>query len=597
MISPFYLIALEGIAAQSSLWNEWTDKISDAFGYANEDDSTDADSFVDMLWSQLNFGVATSSSSTAIFDSWLTGVEFDNYLSGITSQLTDLRATAGDTSNMNTSQIVAAINKAGFNSTAEGWANDVDLENVLEELYTMAVDLEALSFSAGMDLSVFPSLGGLESVLNDYGYEDLYTLEDINKFLDERVGSEIPDSYTEYQSNLQEIEDMLADIIAGEDDAADIVDVLSKMTELIDKLQAEVDGGNTNLKDALDDLTLAYEVLSMFGKTPTDILLDLSEDLLSLFTETNFDYDGLDSELGDDWLSSFVSVMQEIYAKDNNEYEVCPDNFIQDILISEYSWRAYYAVNCPLVILGQTPSCTCLNNAGIYGNEDKEAVLASMNCRFDEDDDLTVQQILRQCNGEVIEDTPDDKDAIQDAFETLEGLTDLLTEDNYGSNLVSDKNITELSSEFQEIIDAMEVLSDTEIVSDGTDEDYEDSVSDYLENFNTLVSDLDMDGTYSDEGQSITDIVNSAYNSFFDGDESSEPQEPTKSGSSIPKWVWVIVALGSLACLFGAHCCYIRRKNNKLDRIAVETEIEGFGGQYMEPLPAKTAVTSEEGEI
>jgi len=593
MIIPFFLIVLEGIAAQSNLWNDWTAKISQAFGYTAKKD----ESFIDVLWNQLDFGKATSSSSTSILDGWLTGIKLDDYLSGMNSKLSDLLKNAGDTSKMNTSQIVAAIRKSGFNSTTEGWAKDVNLQDVLKELHTMAADLEALSFKQGMNLKVFPSLGKLESVLKDYGYSDLYTLDDVNKFLKDKVGTEIPDSYKDYQSDLEDIEEMLTDIIARKKDAPSITDVSLKMAQLIAKLQAEVNGGSTDLKDALDDLILANKVLSIFGKSSSDNLLDLSEDLLSLFTETKFDFDGLDNKFGIDWLSSFVSAMQEIYSTDHHEYEVCPDSFIKDILKKEYSWYQY-PLYCPMLMFGQTPNCRCLNNAGIYGNEDKKVVLKSMNCRFNKADKMSVEQILRKCNGEKI-DVADNKSEIKDAFKTLDGLTDLLTDTNYGKNLILDRNITVLSNEFKKIIGAMEVLSGTKIVSDGSNKDYMDSVSDYLDKFKTLVSDLNLDGTYSEQSKAISDLVSSAFNSFKENDSAeqkpNEPQEPTKGGRAIAKWVWVVVALGILGFLLGVYCCYVKRKNNKLDRITVETEIEGFGAQYREPV--RTSVTLGEGEI
>jgi len=603
MITSFFLILLVGITtAQSDLWTDFNDKISDLFGDSTGDEETNGDSFIDMLWDQLNFGDSTSSASTSILDAWLTGVEFDDYLDGINTEIRDLLNSADITSDMDTSEIIDAIEEAGFDPIAEGWGQDVDLQTVLDELQTLATDLEVLSYLQGMDLSVFPQLTELESLLSDFGYSGLYTLDDINEFLSDTVEAEITDSFPNYQSELQEIEDGLTQIIAGEDGAPSFEEVLSKLETLIDELQAEVDAGETSLTNALSDLTMAYDALSLFSENPSDVLLDLSEDLSSLFSDTNFDYDGLDVALGSDWLSAFISAMQEIYQTDNDQYEVCPDNYIKDIVRDQYSFANWY-LNCPFLSLGQSPRCNCLENADIYGNDDKEDILSSMDCIFEDGDDLTVEQFLRQCEGEVIE--VDDKDAIEDALETLEDLTNLLNFANYGDNLITDIDTSDLADGFQSIIDDINDLSNMDIITDGTDQEYLDSVSDYIDKFNDLVSDMDIDGTYTEEGQSISDLLENAWNALTSEDGSTDgstddntddnnDKEEKKGSNSIGKWVWVIVSLGVIIFLFAICCCYVKRRNSKLAMIEIESEVEGYGNGPI--IQRSTDVTSGEGE-
>lgn len=560
------------------------------------------DSFTDLLWDQLDFGDAIASASTLMFDSWLTGIDVDAWLSSTTSQLIDLYDSANITSDMGTSEIVDAIEDTDFQSSELGWVENIDLQTMLDNLHTLAMYMEVLSFTQGLDISAFHSLGELESVLSDFGYPGLYSMTDIYEFLDKEVASDIPDSFQDYQSQLEVIEQELAAIISDEDGAPYIGDVLSDMEVLIDELQSEVDNGDTSLSDAVDNLTIAYIALGMYTEDPAEILLSISEDLLALFDETNFDYNDLDSELGKNWLSSFVGAMQEISESDNNEYQVCPDNYIRDIMSDQYSYLQM-GWNCHMLILnmGNSPDCDCLNNAGIYEDDDKQDILSSMNCLFTDGDDLTVEQQLRVCNGEVIE--VNEKSEVLDALERFESLTDLLTGENYGSSLILYVTTAQLSNEFQEIIDDIIDLSSIQMISDGTEGEYLDYVSNYIDSFNNLLSDMDFDGSYSEQRRQLSDLLEQALGQVIEDDSNdAEPAKSGGSGGSIGKLLWIALVLCVLMlgfAGFGLCCCYVKRRNTRFEEIALEAGIEGNVGIINPEFNGKnidTAVTSGEGE-
>jgi len=584
----FFLVGLHLTAAQ--LWNDWNSLLIDTFvGSTAFGGGFSADSFTDLLWDQLDFGDAIATASTLIFDSWLTGVDFDAWLSSTTSKLGDLRNSADITSGMSTSEMIAQIDETDFDSSDLGWVENADLQSLLDDLQTLVTYMEVLSWTQDMDISAFPSLAELESVLSDFGYPRLYSMTDIYEFLNNEVASEIPDSFWYYQSDLGAIEEGLAKIISDENGAPSIEDVLSDMEQLIDELHSEVDNGETSLSDALDNLTLAYIALGMYTKDSAEILLSTSEVLLALFDVTNFGYNNLDSALGKDWLIKFVGAMQEI----NDDYEVCPNNYIRDIMRDQYSILQMLQY-CPLLYIGSAPECYCLNNAGIYEDEDKQDVLMSMNCLFEDGDGLTVEQKLRVCNGEVIE--VNEQNEILDALETLESLTDLLTGDNYGSSLISYVATEQLSNNFQEIIDDVEELSNFEIITNGTDREYVDSVSDYIVIFDNLLSDMDFDGSYTDQREAISDALNEALGEVIEEVDSND-EESQKSGRSVGKRVWIIVGFSVLILFSGMCCCYLKRRNAEFNkRIGLESGIEGYTGDLPQVSEEKAGTAETNGE-
>jgi len=584
----FFLVGFDLIAAQ--IWNDWNSLLIDTFV-----DSTvfggGADSFTDLLWDQLDFGDAIASASTSIFDSWLTGVDFDAWLSSTSSKLGNLHKSADITPGMSTSEMIAQIKGTGFDSSELGWDKNVDLQTMLDDLHTLATYMEVLSYTEDMDISAFPHLGELESVLSDFGYPSLYRMNDIYEFLNTEVASEIPDSFRSYQIWLGGIEDGFAEIISDEDGAPSVEEVLSEMKPLIKELHSEVANGETSLSDALENLNIAYKALDMYTKDSAETLLNTSEVLLALFDVTNFDYNNLDSDLGKNWLIKFVSAMQAI----NDEYEVCPNNYIRDIMMDQYTFFEMLEY-CPLLWVGSEPGCECLNNAGIYEEEDKKDVLMSMNCLFQKGDDLTVEQTLRLCNGEVFEVNEQDK--IVDALETLETLMDLLTGDNYGSSLILYVAADQVTKNFQEIIDDIEDLSNFEIITDGTDGDYLDSVSGYIDIFDNLLSDLNFDGSFADKGEKISEALDQAFGEVTHevSSEDEEPQKTRKSGR-VGKRVWIIVVFCVLILFCGMCCCYVKRRNAALKKtIALESEIESCSGDLPEVYEEEAGTAETNGE-
>jgi len=575
MITSFLVSFAGTFASEIDIWGQWNDILSDTFGDNTwMDDTMGGDDFTDFIWDQLDFGGATDAASSSLFEGWLTGIDLDDFISQSDSQLQDMLTSLGDTSGMTTEEIVEQLENAGFNPADYGWDANADLEDVLNEMSGMATDLEVMAWMEGWDLDEFPALEDLESTLQDFGFENLYGLEDINNYLETDVGDIIPDDYTAYQSQLDEITAGLSQIINGDSNAPDMDSVLSDLQSMIDSMETDVTNGATDLQEPLDNLENVYDVLSYFDEEPTDMLAQMAEDMASLFENTDYDYSGLDDTLGSDWLSQFETAMQELSG--TTSYEVCADGFVASTISAEYPNLAAYGASCYQLILGNL-DCTCLNNAGIYGNTDKEDVQESLMCLLDEDDDLTVEQTLRECNGEDVEMW-----TTLDAFEILDELTSQLTLDNFVDMDDDLVDTDALSATWEDIISGIEDLSSSDINTTGSVEDYRDSVSDWIENLGSLVDDLDVNGSYTDQGQQINDMLDDALSALDDDMESMESDDDgTGMGSSIKEdsiewWVWVLVAVA--ACLLLCVICgfTVYQKNKKLSRLAIGIESETY---------------------
>jgi len=573
MITSFALSLAGTFASENSIWNTWNDIIGDTFDDHSWTDVTNGDGFTDFIWDQVDFGEATESSSSSLFEGWLTGIDFNNYISDSNTQLQDMLDSIGDTSGMDTSQIVEAIedSDAGWNPADYGWSDDADLESILDEMSAMVTDIEVLSWMEGWDLGgEFPAVEDMQTTLTNFGFDNLYSLDDISDFLDTTVEDSLPDSYTDYQANLDSIEAELTAIINGESDAPSIDDVLGDLGTMIESMQADVDGGATDLQETLDELESAYTVLSYFGYEPTDMLLLFAEDLDGLFDETDFDFGGLDETLGSDWLSEFETAMEELSG--SNDYEVCDTDAVLNTIVDQYSSYLEFGPSCILLIAGQAPSCNCLDGTGIYGNPDKEDVQESLMCLWDEDDDLTVEQTLRECNGEDVE-----VDMTLDAFEILDELAGYLTLENYVDLDTDVVDSSSLSDQFDEIISAIEDLSNTEIDTDGTDEDYMDSVSSWIDKMETLVDDINTDGSYTEQSEQLSDLLDDAFSTLQDNMDSEEPTSPSNEGDDgVDLWIWIVVAVGAFFLIFLICGCTVYQKNKKLARLAIGIESETY---------------------
>jgi len=583
------------------MWSGWNDILGDTFGDNTWiDDSIGGDSFTDFIWDQIDFGDATDEASSSLFEGWLTGIDMDDFMSNINNQLQtmlDLDPLGGDTSGMSTDEIVEAINNAGFDPTDYGWDQNANLQDVLDEMSAVATDMEVMSWMEGWDLDEFPALDGLESTLNDFGYDDLYSLEDINSYLETNVEDIMPDGYTEYQTQLDAIEAELNEIMNGDSDAPSMDSVLSDIESMINSMQTDVNNGATDLTEPLENLENVYDVLSYFDMEPTDMLAQMAEDMNSLFEDTDYDYGGLDDTLGSDWLSNFETAMQELSGM--NDYEVCEDNFVKSTLSAQYNTVAAYGVSCIRLVGYNVLDCTCLNNAGIYGNTDKADVQESLMCLLNEDDDLTVEQTLRECNGEDVE-----METTLDAFELLDELTSQLTLDNFADMDDDLVDTDELSERWEDIISGIEDLSNSEIDTDGTMDDYKDSLSDWIDNLESLVDDLDIDGSYTERGQEITDMLDDALSTFEldeDDTDSMESDETAASNKddSMEWYVWVLIAVAAilLICVICGFTVY--QKNRKLSRLAIGIESETYaqveGDAPLVPA-ANAGTTAGEGE-
>jgi len=569
MITSFALSLVGTFATEDSIWDTWNGIISDTFG-DNSWIDTDGDSFTDFVWDQVDFGDATASSTSSLFEGWLTGIDFNDFLSETNTKLQEMLEEAGDTTGMDTSEIVDAINDAEWDPTLYGWDENTDLETMLDEMSTMVTSMEVLSWMEGWDLSgEFPALEDMEQTLEDFGFYDLYGLDDISEFLDTTVEDSLPDSYTDYQADLDAIEAELTAILNGDSDAPSMDDVLSDLATLIDSMQADVDGGATDLQDTLEELESVYEVLSYFGYEPTDMLLLLAEDLDSLFADTDFDFDGLDETLGEDWLSEFETAMKELSG--SNDYEVCNTDTVTTTISEEYNNPVAFAASCVWLYAGQAPSCTCLDGTGIYGNEDKEAVQESLMCLWSEDDDLTVEQTLRECNGEDVE-----VDMTMDAFELLDELASALTLDNFVDLDTDVVDSSALSEQFEEIMSAIEDLSNMEINTDGTDGDYVDSVQSWIDKMETLVDDLDVDGSYTEQSKEINDFLDESFTQLQNEMENEEPQSPSKADDGVELWIWILVAVAAFFVIFLVCGCTVYQRNKKLARLAIGIESESY---------------------
>jgi len=258
----FFVSSFAVVAAQSEAWTDWIDILRNTFDDVTSVDSTDANSFTELLWDQLNFADATTSSTSLLLDGWLTGVDFDDFLSDVTSKLDDLLDTAGDTSSTDTSEIIAAIEDAGYDPTGEGWIDGLDLQEFTDILDLIALHLEILS-AEGMDLSVFPHLDELEAELEKYGYVGLWSVSDIEEYLQESVN--IPSSFTHFNDELNSIIEGLEEINSDSENTMSLEEMLSDMKTLIEELESEVDLGETSLEDPLSALQTAYETLELFA--------------------------------------------------------------------------------------------------------------------------------------------------------------------------------------------------------------------------------------------------------------------------------------------------------------------------------------------
>merc|ERR1711920_1134646 len=360
---------------------------------------------------------------------------------------------------------------------------------------------------------------------------------------------------------------------------------------MIDSMEIDVDNGATDLTDALEELVTAYTVLSFFDYEPTDMLLLFAEDLDSLFADTDFDYDGLDDALGEDWLEAFETAMEELSG--TNDAEVCETNFVRDTLLNQYSNYIAGAASCPLLVLGQAPNCDCLDGADIYGNEDKADVQESLMCLFSEGDDLTVEQTLRECNGEDVE-----VENTLDAFEILDELSGLLTVDNYLDLDTDLVDTSALSEHYEEIISAIEDLSNTEIDTDGTNEDYMDSLSTWIDNFEDLVGDLDVNGSYTEQSQYISDMLDDAFSTFQENVGTDTSASSSKK-DGVEWWIWILIAVAAffLICVVCGFTVY--QRNRKLARLAIGIESETYaqveGGDA--PLVPNQGGTTAGGEL
>jgi len=590
MITSFLLSLAGTFASENDIWSTWNDIVGDTFGDDSWTDTTTETGFTDFIWDQVDFGDATASSSSSLFEGWLTGIDINDYISDSNADLQSMLDSIGDTSDMDTSQIVDAINDVGFNPTDYGWSADADLEEVLDEMSAMVTDFEVLAWMEGWDLGEFPALDGMESTLTDFGFDDLYGLEDINEFFSTTVEEAIPDSYTDYEMDLSAIEDGLTQIISGDSDAPSMEDVLGELESMIDSMEIDVDEGATDLQDALEDLQSVYTVLSFFGYGPVDMLLLFAEDLDSLFADTDFDYDGLDDALGSDWLDEFETAMEELSGA--NDAEVCETDFVRNTLLDQYpNYIAFVAATCGWMELDQAPNCDCLDGADIYGNEDKSDVQESLMCLYSEGDDLTVEQTLRECNGEDVE-----VDMTLDAFEILDELTGLLTLDNYLDLDTDLVDTSSLSEQYDEIISAIEDLSNTEIDTNGTDEDYMDSLSSWIDNFESLVNDLDVDGSYAEQSDQINDMLDDAFSTF---QSNMETDSSPKKENGIEWWIWILIAIAAffLICVVCGFTVY--QRNRKLARLAIGIESETYaqveGGEA--PLVPSHGGTTAGGEM
>jgi len=390
----------------------------------------------------------TAISAQAVVNSllygWLTAVDFDEFLSDIESQLGDIRNPLGDTSSMDTAEIVAAIDDAGFYPSDAGWMEDVGVGELIYTLYDITIYLNILASETGMNLNAFPHLGALEVELEKFGFAGLYSFSDIAEYLQESLNSLPSDS--QYYSDLESIIEALS-----EDDPS-YDNVMLPLGTLIDELQSEVDGGEANFVGPLENLEVSYAVLELFTEDPTRILIQLSEELETLFSYSGFEYNGLGSELGSNWLRTFTVALKSIFEAEDETCEVCPDDFVEDTLRDEYNSIFFFLTNCREMVFGEAPDCQCLNGANLYNNPLKEDVVSSLNCLYLEGDDLTVEQTLLICNGEEIEVTC--TSVVEEAFEQLQHLARLLFETNFfGESFEFDFVPANVMTQFQNMDD------------------------------------------------------------------------------------------------------------------------------------------------
>jgi len=385
---------------------------------------------------------------TSLLDGWLKVVDFDDFLSDIESQLRDIRNDFDSTSSMDTAEIVADIYDAGFYISDSGWREGVGLEELTYNLYDITMYLNILASEAGMNFTAFPHLGALEAELENYGFAGLYSFSDIAEYLQDSLES-LP-THSQYYSDLEFIIEALSEDVPSHDK------VMLLLGTLIDELQFEVDGGKATFVGPLKDLQVTHVVFELFTEDPLSILIQLSEELETLFSYTFFVYNGLGSELGNNWLRTFTVALKSLLEAEDEMYEVCPDDFVENTLSDEYS-HFFFLIDCWELFFGEALDCQCLNRANLYNNPLKEEVVSSLNCFYLEGDDMTVEQTLLICNGEEVEVAA--TSAVEDAFEHLQDLARLLSETKFGKSFESTFVHANYMTQFQNVYDLLGAIS------------------------------------------------------------------------------------------------------------------------------------------
>jgi len=311
--------------------------------------------------------VAAQSAGSSLLDGLLSGIDTDDLLSDAASLLGDPN-TVGDVS-LNTSEIIAAVDDAGYESNDESWTK------LAGAIYDVTLYMEILAAKGDMDLTEYPQILTVEEVLENYGFPMLYGLSDIVEYLESSLT--VFSTTDKNHANLKFIIEALQEINNGIEGAPALEEVLLHLGTFIDELQEETDGGEMAYVDTLAGLKFVYKTLDLHSKDSTEVQIMLLERLLTLIDEVGYDYDGLDDELGSGWQKRFEDVIQAFLEADDEMTSACAYDLFDYTLNVPVDVAFCWASTCWNSLFGDSGPCACLSNRNPF----RKALYSSPNCR------------------------------------------------------------------------------------------------------------------------------------------------------------------------------------------------------------------------
>jgi len=182
------------------------------------------------------------------------------------------------------------------------------------------------------------------------------------------------------------------------------------------------------------------------------------------------------------------------------------------------------------------------------------------------------------------------------AFELLYELTSELTKGNFPDMDDDLVDTDALLDTWEDIISDIEDVLNSEINNtNGTMDDYKDLISDWIDNPESLLEDLDINGSFTEQVSAINDVLDHLKSTLIDDkdespesmdessesmDESSESMEESDETAlgtkedSMEWWVWVLVAVAACCLICAILGFTVYQKDKKLSGHAIDIENE-----------------------